>query len=383
MYILIVSRGYPSKEYKMNGIFEFDQAKALVSAGHKVIYIAIDLRSIRRKRNWGYESFIKEGVQIEAINIPCGRIPKSFLNSIRIFAFKKLFKKIVSKYGKPELIHAHFINYGYVISRVFSKKSNEIPLIISEHYSAMNKEVIDEYLTKLGNFTYPRMNKVIAVSEYLAKGIQKKFGVETAVIPNIVDTSNFIYTTSIKNGKDFNFISTGRLVYGKRMDLLITSFYKAFCGNKSVNLYIYGDGPEYFRLSQLIQTYGIEGQVHLMGLVERNEIANKMKESDCFVLSSQLETFGVAYIEALAMGLPVIATKCGGPEGFIHEKNGKLVSVDDGEALSKAMLDVFNNIEIYNKKEIAEETKKRFSPEQISNELFSIYNNVVKGQKNE
>lgn len=42
MYILIVARGYPSERYKMNGIFEFDQAKALAKAGHKVIYAAID-----------------------------------------------------------------------------------------------------------------------------------------------------------------------------------------------------------------------------------------------------------------------------------------------------------------------------------------------------
>lgn len=74
MYILIVARGYPSERYKMNGIFEFDQAKALAKAGHKVIYAAIDVRSIRHKRQWGFESFKKDGVQIEAINIPCGGI---------------------------------------------------------------------------------------------------------------------------------------------------------------------------------------------------------------------------------------------------------------------------------------------------------------------
>ena len=55
MKILFVSRGYPTTKYALNGIFEFDQAKALAARGHEVIFAAVDLRSIRRWRRWGKE----------------------------------------------------------------------------------------------------------------------------------------------------------------------------------------------------------------------------------------------------------------------------------------------------------------------------------------
>lgn len=82
MNVLIIARGYPTNKYKMNGIFEFDQAKALVEAGHNVFYAAIDLRSLRRWRKWGIERKSIDGVNIYAINIPCGRIPKIVLRKI-------------------------------------------------------------------------------------------------------------------------------------------------------------------------------------------------------------------------------------------------------------------------------------------------------------
>ena len=182
---------FASEKYKMNGIFEFDQAKALAQAGLKVIYAAIDLRSIRRTRQWGYESFKKDGVQIEAINIPCGRVPKTLLNKVGIIALKKLYKQILSKYGKPDVVHAHFIGFGYIAAKVFAE--SQIPMVLTEHFSEMNKTALSPYLLKLGEYTYHRMNQVITVSNALANNIKCTFGVQAITIPNILDTTNFQY----------------------------------------------------------------------------------------------------------------------------------------------------------------------------------------------
>ena len=65
MKIFIIARGYPTDKNPLLGIFEFDQARALKKRGHEVIYVAIDLRSFRRKRKFGYNSFIKERINIE------------------------------------------------------------------------------------------------------------------------------------------------------------------------------------------------------------------------------------------------------------------------------------------------------------------------------
>lgn len=379
MYILIVSRGCPSKKYKMNGIFEFDQAKALAKAGNKVVYAAIDLRSLRRKRKWGFEEFEKDGVSVQAINLPCGRIPRFLMDKMRIIAFSKLYEHIEKKYGKPDIIHAHFIHFGYSTACLFDK--SKIPLILTEHYSGMNQIEIDPYLLKLGSYTYPRMHKVISVGKHLAINLKEKFGLEEIIIPNIVDVSSFKFRDVSKQSNDFNFISTGSLTKNKRMDILIKSFYNAFEVDNNKKLYIYGEGSERSNLEKIIRNYRLENNVFLMGLVDRKEIANKMCECDCFVLVSELETFGVAYIEAMAMGLPVIATRCGGPEDFVNIKNGLLVSVDNIAEITNSLISIYQNINHYNKKIISDLTINEFGSQTITNKLSKLYTKILNSRE--
>lgn len=376
MKVLIISRGYPTEKFKTNGIFEFDQAKALVSNGIDVIYAAIDVRSIRRWRKWGYESFLKDGVCIEAINFPCGRIPNCFLDKVREILISKLYRRIVDKYGKPDIIHSHFIGMGYVTAKVL-KKTN-IPLIHTEHASGMNQKTLSKYYRNLGDNTYKYMDVVIAVSNSLANSLSENFNIGSIVIPNIVDASIFKYKPINSNNNIYNFISVGNLIKSKKMDLLIFSFNKAFNRNKKAKLYIFGDGSERKKLQALIDELKLTNQVFLMGQVDRRVIAEKMHESHCFVLASDSETFGVAYIEAMAAGLPVIATKCGGPEDFVDDSNGILINIGSQQELVKALEDMYNNINFYNKDIISKETIRKFSSQYISKLIINEYQKVYK-----
>ena len=138
MRIYIVSRGYPSERFVTHGIFEFDQAKALVAYGHEVIYIALDMRSFRRKRRMGRESFIKDGVQIESINIPCGKMPSFLLHPIRKQALIRVYNECVKKYGKPDIVHAHFQEIAF--TTVHALKNIAVPLVMTEHLSSLNEK---------------------------------------------------------------------------------------------------------------------------------------------------------------------------------------------------------------------------------------------------
>lgn len=377
MYILIVSRGYPSHTYKRNGIFEFDQAKALTKLGHKVVYAAIDMRSARRKRKWGFESLEKEGVIIEAINVPIGALSKRLLRISRVIALEELYKKVLRTHGKPDIIHAHFIDLGYSTVKAF--ENCNLPIVLTEHFSEMNQKNISADMKKIGNYTYPRVDKLITVSNHLSKNIEHHFGIQSTVIPNIVDIEKFSYKQ--KNNKmsksSFSFISIGNLTSNKRMDYLIDAFYKAFGDNKSIKLYIFGEGPEKAKLIELIRKYKCENKIFLKGQVDRSCIAKQMEECDCFVLASKTETFGVAYIEAMAMGLPVISTRCGGPESFINDKNGVLVSVDDLSDLVSTMIFMHKNIQYYDREFIASRAKQQYSSDTIAKELVAIYSNFL------
>ena len=87
--------------------------------------------------------------------------------------------------------------------------------------------------------------------------------------------------------------------------------------------------------------------------------------------------FGVAYAEALCAGLPVISTKCGGPEDFITPECGVLVPVDDVKALVEAMDEVFSREASFNEAFLREYAYNSFSPEAIAAELISVYDGAV------
>ncbi|MEG0517597.1 MAG: hypothetical protein RR555_01845, partial [Bacteroidales bacterium] len=97
MKVYIVSRGYPTEKDPLNGIFEFDQAKALVSVGCKVVFISVDIRSFRKKRALGVWCLTKDGVDIYSISAPTlGRSYKisNFIGRLSLlFVFNKAIKK--------------------------------------------------------------------------------------------------------------------------------------------------------------------------------------------------------------------------------------------------------------------------------------------------
>ena len=84
------------------------------------------------------------------------------------------------------------------------------------------------------------------------------------------------------------------------------------------------------------------------------------------------------YAEAMACGRPVIATRCGGPEGFVNERNGLLVPVDDVEALTEAMRDMAEHVDRYDPTAIAAEAKAHFSAASVAGQLTALFARVVK-----
>lgn len=375
MRIFIVCRGYPTSKYVMNGIFEFDQAKALAARGHEVIYLAIDRRSIRRWRHWGRESLQKDSVKIEAINIPLGRVPKKILRAFGVFGLSRVFRQCMKKYGKPDIIHAHFTGSAY--SAVKALKKYDIPIVMTEHSSAINKEDIDPLDRKVAQHVYKNVDKIITVSPTLQKRIKDVFQADSTYIPNIVDLNIFSYKPKINNGDKFLIVSVGNLIPLKRMDRLLDGFSKFLQDHQNSELVIFGDGPERIRLQNQAVELNLDNKVIFKGKCPREQIADTLETASCFILVSSSETFGVAYIEALACGVPVIATTCGGPEGFVHEENGMLIPVDDEKALLEAMNTMYDNASTYDRAKIAAEICEKFSPDCVAAQLEEIYRELI------
>ena len=386
MLTFLLSRGVPTQAYSTNGVFEFDQAKALAQAGCDVVLLALDLRSIKRTRHWGFESFQKDGVQVRVLNVPLGNLPKKIFYRIGLWALEKLYQRAVDEFGKPDLVHAHFTDHAYLAAQL--KRKEQFPLVVTEHSSLINQDRIPKNIEKAAKFAYREADRLVAVSPSLAIHMQKHSRRQVKWIPDMVDTELFSYSDQHEKQKAFQeevkmesgnyaFLSCGNLRKVKRMDVLVRAFAKAFKDCPRVTLTICGQGPEEGQLRKLIYDLQMTERIQLVGLRPREEIAQRLQNADCFVLASTSETFGVAYLEALSCGVPVVATRCGGPECFVNEHNGLMVEPDNVEELAKAMLTMYCNNGFYNRSAISQEIKDHYSSQAVAASLMEQYQQLT------
>lgn len=314
------------------------------------------------------------------MNVPIGPLPPKVVGRAAVYAVRSLFEYSKKIGIKPEIVHAHFAVYYGMASAENMRLLPNARLVVTEHDSGINEHVLDENTISCMHTAYEAASAVIAVGIPLQSKIRSITGKDAYYIPNMYNDKLFFSNmeTSIPQGRldPFLFVSVGSLIIRKRMERLITAFHKAFHANSNIKLNIIGEGPERPFLEKMIQELRLQDQVTLVGALSRNDVASMFRKAQCFVTASENETFGLACIEALASGLPVIATRCNGPEYFIDGSNGALVDVGDGEAMERALIEMASNRAIYDTKTIAQSAVDRFSPKVVVSSIGGVYERV-------
>ena len=171
-----------------------------------------------------------------------------------------------------------------------------------------------------------RVNHFIANSSHIQGDIKEFYGRKSTVIHPPVDTERF---EAVKNTEDF-FIHVGRLVPYKKIDLIIEA-----CNQLEEKLLIIGKGPEKQRLQELA------GPTVKFRLADDKQVAKSLSAAKGFVFMAE-EDFGIAPVEALAAGTPVVAFQRGGALDYIDSTTGEFVTEQSTESLIAA-ISRFNN----------------------------------------
>ena len=375
MFILLISRGIPSDKDPQWGCFERDQALALHKAGHKVVVLSVDSRVRVKNRKLGISHKNIKGVDLYNLYWFPNVIFRPIIYRVMLFLISwqldYLYKKIVKIHGTPDVIYSHYLLNSYAALNL--KKKYNLPVVAIEHWSEVNKDILKPYVQYLGNNVYSTVDKVISVSDSLKSMIYKHFNVDSLVVHNLVG-EGFGYKLPSYH-TSFNFVTVGSLFHIKGYDILIEAFAKIAHDN-NFKLTIVGDGNQRTLLQQLIVKHNLQSKVLLVGRKSRPEVADILSNSDVYVSSSRNENFSVSVLEALSVGLPVVATICGGIKECINGSNGLLVPTEDVNALSSAMLKITQNISNYNRESIAQDFENRFSTKTIVNNLVSIFESV-------
>jgi len=191
----------------------------------------------------------------------------------------------------------------------------------------------------LRRVAYRLASRVVSVSD----GVDDYFAwlpeANRAVIPNPICPAELVF----KAGEPMAFsrphavMGMGRLEVEKGFDLLVGAFARLAADFPDWELLILGQGSQRGELESLIAKLGLTERVRLPGVLE--DPFSTLERADLFVLPSRSEGFGNALVEAMACGLPVIATRCWTrPPGIVrHDVDGILVAPEDVDALAAAM----------------------------------------------
>lgn len=388
MHILVLPSWYPSKPVDGNGSFFREHAIALKKHGHMVGVIHPFLHSLRGWKNFLSVDFgIHEELDFDVQtlrSIGIAWIPKKIYISalIEFYHGLRLYKKYSDKYGRPDVIHVQsMLNAGRLA--MYLKRKYNIPYVITEHSWRHATGRVSSNELKLSKLIASNAVYRFGVSRSLCNELEELIGLDSGqwcYFPNMVEHTFFEtpLKESSKSEKPFRFICVASLDQNKCVDHVIKAFFKILIEGDDIYLDIVGDGPDRNKLESMSDEMGIADRVKFYGKRNRKEILEVMSSADSLVLASRYETFGVVIIEALALGKPVVATKCGGPESIIRKEDGLLVPTDDISALCDAMTTVRTNFDQYDPYEIRIACKNRFSEEVIISGYTEIYESVIK-----
>jgi glycosyltransferase involved in cell wall biosynthesis len=389
MNILFITRGYPSLENPMKGNYEAIQAHAIAANGHQVSVLSVRWRNIfhileknkllyRKDRDINVYEMVISTYSIPYVSQIIGGI-KILENIFKRKLFKSISKLFLLQHPEIDVIHVHTVRIASFAISI--KDYSNIPIVITEHWSLLNLGVIDNTIKSYGK-AYKRADSVITVSRALSDALKLHFNIDSHVVNNMVENRFFEREKQKETKNDkFTFVAVGRLESIKCFDVLIKAI-SVLKRQDDARLIIIGEGPERSHLENLIKENGLRDVVELAGLKQPDEVAELLSKADCFVLSSKRETFGIVLIEAMAKGLPVISTRCGGPEDFVTKDCGIFVAPNAPQEMAEAMDFMMDHVNEYDNEYIRRITYEKFSEEYISGQILKVYEEAINKQRN-
>lgn len=243
-----------------------------------------------------------------------------------------------------DLLHVHYAiphaSSAYFARQMLKKQGKDIPFITTLHGTDITLVGKDSTYGCVVTFSINESDAITAVSENLREETFKSFAIdkEISVVPNFVDAQRFHLTNkehfkkmlAPAGERILAHVSNFRKV--KRVEDVLAIFEQVRSHMPSKLLMI-GDGPERQNAEDLCRKMGIADDIRFLG--KQDQMEEILNIADVFLLPSQYESFGLAALEAMACGVPVISSNAGGlPEINIHNQTGFLADVGDVKTMA-------------------------------------------------
>ena len=364
---------YPT--YGGSGVVATELGKELAGRGHDVHFIsyALPIRLTMKDHVYFHE--------VEVLSYPLFEYPPYDL----VLATKMA--EVMTRVDL-DILHVHYA-IPHSISAYLAKmmlRDRVVPFVTTLHGTDIALVGNDRSYLPITRFGIEQSDAVTAVSEYLKQRTILEFQIQRPVqmVPNFVDCNIYGRATDRTLRKRYAQDDEGILIHisnfrpVKRVEDVIAIF-ALVRQKRNTRLLMVGDGPDRPKAEWLANTHGIARDVLFLG--KQNDMSELLAISDILLLPSELESFGLVALEAMACEVPVIATRVGGiPEVVQDGVDGFLYAVGDVQAMADGCLSILGNPKLRDGlgKAAREHANRDFCASKIVLQYEDLYTRTIK-----
>jgi glycosyltransferase involved in cell wall biosynthesis len=375
--ILVVPKWYPWPEDPMRGPFCREHARALATR-HDVVVLPSFAMPRPGFLAYRLEDRLEEGLRTLRL-----RYRRPFLRppamGFQLAGMLAALRRLRREGWVPDVVHAHVYQAG--LPALALGRRAGAPVVITEHYTGFERGLVTGYDRLIARTAFQSADLVAPVSSYLARYVTEIAPkARVRVLPNVVDTGVFRPPAQLREpGEGLRLLTVGALADKKGQSYLIEAMARLDPA-RNATLDIVGGGPLRAELEALAARLGLADRVRLRGELPKEQVAQLMRESDVFVLPSIYETFGCVLIEAMASGLPVVATAVGGVPEVVLDGEGRLVEPRDPDALAQAIEATLTQETMERRAAQAERTAERYGYPAFAQVWTEAYATLPRGR---
>ncbi len=375
-HILFLTHWYPTPEIPLNGNFIREHARA-VAMYHQVTLIHIQGVDPHLSAAYGFDRQ-EDGNLVEIhLKYRKHRLPRmTWLR--RIGGVDHIVKELIESNRKPDVIHANVFSSADLAACLSHRY--KIPAVLTEHASSYPRRQFSALQAIKIRYWNNRLARILPVSEDLGRHMQA-FGIRTRcqVVPNVVDTRCFHPPQGGKRPSPVGvrILVVARLDPIKGLDGFLAALARLSKRGQDFRAGLVGDGPERHNLETIVRQLNLENRVTFYGVKSREEVAELMRQADLLALTSYWENQPVVLLEALASGLPVVASDVGGIGEVVKPELGVLIEPGNAESIANGLTNVIDHLDDYKPQAIAGYARANFSYEVVGRQFSQIYSVVI------
>lgn len=371
MKVLFVTALYPSAQEPQAGLFVREHALAAATFAEVVV---VHQRFAAARRGWSLQPVttpeLTAGISTYTLEWGPSPLPKTH-RLLQLRAAWLAAAELARRHGRFNVVQANTFRSG--VTAATMARIWKAPMVMAEHLSDLPRQLLSARDQLEAAAAYRLAHTVMPVSHALAAALPGRERLRVRVVANAVDPALFYPAATPPSAPPYNLVTVGGLRWVKGLDVLWSALAELRRERSDWHLQVVGDGPERAHHEQALRRLELHRHVTLLGWQPKSKVASLLRKAHVFVLPSLWENLPCSLIEALACGVPAVASGVGGIPEVLTENDGVLVPARDPRALQRALAAMLRERDRYAPQELHQRAVARFGRARIAQELRRVY----------